>query len=134
MLVFIWSKVQTFDNTPALMHLLHRARQSFGNLICITMREPTNRHADKQHRFYSLDCCNARLLEEGNITGLHTQKAYTHSGTYCLNAYPTLLLKPPRAYMHFNAHVHEKASMGGCCTHSGRIYLYECTPFVYVSL
>ncbi len=36
------------------------------------------------------------------LTGLHTQKAHTLSGISCLNAYATLLLKPPHTYMHFN--------------------------------
>ncbi len=56
-----------------------------------------------------------------HTTGLHTQKAYTHTGT----SSPQILLLSAHAY------THEK-ELGVCI--GLRKYLYECTPFGYVNL
>ncbi len=67
-----------------------------------------------------------------SITCLHTQKAYTHTGT----SSPQILMLSAHAYMHF---AWEFGKMNICMSRFGvrigwRKYLYECTPFGYLNL
>ncbi len=57
-------------------------------------------------------------------TRLHTQKAYTHTGT----SSPQILMLSAHAYMHFACMSRFGVRIGW------RKYLYECTPFEYVNL
>ena len=48
---------------------------------------------------HSLDFQCQFSIDSEETTGLYHKGAYTHSGISCLNAYTTILLQPPSAYM-----------------------------------